>query len=128
MTVTAVFFLVGILFLITGILLYRHARRLKDVCSKVINALITNLNCEIRNDVCTYSPIIEWTYNGNSYKKESKLYSKKGDKYQVGKTIKIMINPNDPNEFYVKSKELFLISILFIVASIIFLLLGVKFI
>lgn len=73
----------------------------------------------------TYRPVFSYTYNGKDYRAESST-SSDPPAFQVGETVKLKIDPNNPKNFYAPSDKTYgLLGIIFSAMGGIFLLIGI---
>lgn len=53
----------------------------------------------------TYTPIYEFTVNGNTIRKSGGFYSHNEKEFRVGDTVNVTYNPDKPEEFLVNGKN-----------------------
>lgn len=116
---------VSLIIFTSGIIVLKNRVSKKRNCNKKIKATIVKINEDINEKYTKYSPIIEWEYNEETFKREAGLSSKNVKKYVINDTLKIKINPNMPNEFIIKGKPVLLLGIVLIAIGVTLLIIGV---
>ena len=86
-----ILFIIGTVFLVIAVCFNIYDSKVKSAWD-ISNATITNINHTNETIKISYS------YNGEVYSETSSFYS---SFYQKGDELKIYINPNNPNEYYV---------------------------
>lgn len=96
-----------LLFFISGIcLIYftnRKQKKLKKNCTYQVDATIIRLKQDYNDGTTTYCPIYQFWYNDRYYEVSSNVYTNIGIK-RKGTVVKLMINPQNPNEFLDENK------------------------
>lgn len=89
-----------------------------------LSAKVIKLNEADDNNTKLFAPVYEYSFNNKIYQKEADIYTNVNIP-NIGEIVEIMINPNNPEEIYVKEANktiiiiLFIMGLLFVVMSII---------
>lgn len=67
-------------------------------CVTPVEAQVIRMLEHESDDGSTYSPVYEFTFNGQSYEANGE-FSSNMERYRVGDSVTLHINPDDPNEF-----------------------------
>lgn len=82
-----------------------HAVHLTKVCTEETEATViavkTKHERENKRNKTYYYPIVSYDIEGQEYKAKAEK-TRSRSQYEVGKTVKIMYNPANPKDFYVK--------------------------
>lgn len=116
---------IGMILLIVGILMVVFENRKKERCAYESTAVICDAKKYHRgiDDPRMYYAIYEYEYGGKIYHNESKNGS--SIKPTIGQKVTIHINPNKPEEYYIKSVAKIFVYFLLIGLGIIFIGLAV---
>ncbi|MBR4201562.1 MAG: DUF3592 domain-containing protein [Oscillospiraceae bacterium] len=92
-----------------AILLIGFFRKLQH-CSAEIEAEVTRLLHSTSTDsegftMDTYAPEYTYYYEGQEYRVQSKTYTN-GKQYAVGQTVQLFIDPEHPEKFYDRKRDL----------------------
>lgn len=101
------FMFVGLIFAGIGAGFGIYTSQLKKICTESTQAVVVE-NVRIAGSAkgakssrtATYAPVFEYTYNGETYKKQSSSASYP-PAFQEGTELKIYVNPEKPEQFYV---------------------------
>ena len=106
------YLLVGIVIVLLGFLSIRKGSQKKNRCTASASAVIVEVQAEKdeagsenTHKKYTYTPIYEFTVNGNTIRKSGGIYSHNKKEYHVGDTSTVMYNPDKPEEFLVNGKS-----------------------
>lgn len=125
--------LVPLVFLGVGCFFSHEMKKVKDVCTISVtavveeNVMVTNTRRSTRSHSHrtsrSYAPVYKFEYNGKKYRVQSSSSSKPA-KYDVGEKVEIMINSDDPTQIYepdntAGEKFAFIITIVGAVGSVI---------
>ena len=107
------YLLVGIVLVLIGFLVIRKGSQKKNRCTASASAVIVEVQVEkdtsdSENNTgkkYNYTPIYEFTVNGNTIRKSGGIYSHNKKEYHVGDTSTVMYNPDKPEEFLVNGKS-----------------------
>lgn len=112
-TKIVLFFFMGLSLLIgiTGIISFKSNSTKMDVCTESVTATVISLkqngDGSKHHNKPTYAPVFEYDYGGNYYTQEYGIsYSRNHkDKFRVGQTYTIYVNPKKPTQFIVEGHE-----------------------
>lgn len=105
--IPAIFAFVGLCFLAFSIIMTIIPKNQEKKCTEEVTAVVVDMN-EMRSThksgkrhytTTTYAPVYRYEYNGEEYTKKSNL-SSSNPKFSLGDKVKIMLDPNDPTNFY----------------------------
>ena len=106
------YLLVGIAFVLFGILSIGKGSQKKKRCTASALAVIVEIEKdddeagrEGTRKKYTYTPIYEFTVNGNTIRKSGGIYSHNKHDFNVGDTSTVRYNPDKPEEFLVSGKS-----------------------
>ena len=87
---------IGVLFIVSGVLS-------KIKCTEPAEGFVVRLNdkTHYHRGITTHTitPVIKYTYNGNTYESEANTSTSNTKKYYVGGRVQILVNPNNPEQF-----------------------------
>lgn len=98
-----IFLLLGVVFLIVATILFTHDAKLRSVCTAettatvIENVSVTSVS-KSHSSSRTYAPIFEYEFEGIRHKIRSST-SQNPPKYEIGETVKLLVNPNEPITF-----------------------------
>ncbi len=106
------YLLVGCVIFLLGFLSIRKESRKKKRCTASASAMIVEVQAEKdeagsenTHKKYTYTPIYEFTVNGNTIRKSGGIYSHNKHDFNVGDTSTVRYNPDKPEEFLVSGKS-----------------------
>lgn len=102
--VMIVFFIVGVVFVCSGLWLKNYDKGMKDRCTESVQAVVADYksSSSSHNDgtySMSYFPVFSYTFDGVEYTKQSN-YGSGEPKYSKGDVVEIKVNPNDATEFF----------------------------
>jgi len=115
---------VGFSFILTAIFIKKSVIKKTTNCTKCIDAKIVDIKKEydrINPDSMRhlrYRNYYQYTYNNDIFNVESKILTSH-QKYKKGQTIKLYINPNNPEEFYNKEDNYNILIYIFSIVGIV---------
>lgn len=95
-----IFLLLGVVFLIVATILFTHDAKLRSVCTAETTATVVE-NVPVKSaskshsSTRTYAPVFEYEFGGIRHRDRSSV-SQNPPKYEVGDTVKLLVNPNEP--------------------------------
>ena len=98
-----IFMLFSVAFLVVAAILFAHDAKLRSVCTAETTATVVE-NITVRSGTKghsssrTYAPIFEYEFEGIRHKTRSST-SQNPPKYEIGETVKLLVNPNEPITF-----------------------------
>ena len=104
-----VIFLLGIIFMFTGIILMRKHKNRQTNCTTPAQAtVLENQKVFFPAETEQYSwfPIIKYTINGKGYKTRH-YHGTAKEKYKIGEVIDILYNPEKPEEYIIIKENSF---------------------
>lgn len=123
--------LVPLVFLGVGCFFSHEMKKVKDVCTISVTAVVeenvtvtnTRRSTHSHTTSRSYAPVYKFEYNGKKYRVQSSSSSKPA-KYEIGEEVGIMINSDDPTQIYepdntAGEKFAFIITIVGAVGSVI---------
>ena len=106
------YLLVGIVIILIGIISIRKESKKNNRCTASASAVIVEVQAEKdesgsenTHKKYTYTPIYEFTVNGNTVRKSGGIYSHNKKEFNVGDTAAVSYNPDKPEEFRVNGKK-----------------------
>ena len=106
------YLLVGIVIVLLGFLNIRKGSQKKKRCTASASAMIVEVQAEKdeagsenTHKKYTYTPIYEFSVNGNTIRKSGGIYSHNKREFKVGDTAAVKYNPDKPDEFLVNGKS-----------------------
>ena len=106
------YLLVGIVFVLFGILSIGKRSQKKKRCTASASAVIVEIEKdddeagrEGTRKKYTYTPIYEFVANGKTIRKSGGIYSHNKKEFSVGDTAAVKYNPDKPEEFLVNGKS-----------------------
>lgn len=124
------FLALGIVFCIVSAIVTVSFQKKKDYCTQIVEARIVTVNqierSEAGNDppYRSYFPVYEYKYMGKTYQKASNVGNRK-QAFEIGKTVQIYINPDNPEMIYEDSAVPKLVSIIFGIIGVLFVVIAV---
>ncbi len=109
---TLVMLTLSVIFIFTGVIIKIASNKVYSNCTEEISAEVIDLREHTSTShhkgrsrtSITYRPVFEYTYNGKNYVRESNISSDPPE-YEIGETVKLKIDPDDPNKFYDPSSK-----------------------
>ena len=121
--------LIGLIFILVSFFINRFVSKKENNCTKCVEGKIVDIKKEFdRIDPDSmrhlrYRNCYQYTYNNEIFNVESKFLTNH-QKYKIGQTIKLYINPNNPEEFYSKENNYNLLIYIFSIVGILLLIVG----
>ena len=112
--------IIGLLILFLGIFITINSDQMTDDC-KETSAVIVNFNNEDDEDIEVVTTLVSFTANGKKY--ENILLRQYQASWQIGDTIDICYNVNDPSQIWTRTMEYS--GFLYMILSVPFLLTGI---
>lgn len=106
--IIAGFALMGLIFLCIGIGLYFANKRKYSACTQPVFATVIDIRKETLNNssftefepkIASWFPVYEYAVNGITFKNKAFVGTAKPE-VTVGETVSILVNPDDPEEFF----------------------------
>ena len=128
-----IFMLFGVAFLAVAAILFAYDSHLRKVCTAETTATVienvavkSGSSSKNKSGTLTFAPVFEYGFGGIHYKNQSSV-SSNPPKYEIGDTVKILVNPDFP-ETYRTDGEIVLriIAAIFSFLGIIFTIVGIK--
>ncbi len=93
---------IGILLGVLSSYMAKQGAAMKERCTYAVNATVTGFEHSDNSDSSSpVTPVFEYEYGGETYTSKSGTYSSSfKDKFKVGQTYSIFIDPDDPLEIY----------------------------
>lgn len=133
-SVTTIFILISIIFIISGIYVLLTPKFQAKRCTESVNATVvenlveksTRTNSKGRHRISVmYRPVFSFTYDGDVYTVESKSASNP-PVFEQGEDVELKINPDDPEDFYAPSdKTINFVGTIFAAMGAVFLVVGI---
>lgn len=124
-------FILGISFLIVAILIKIFFDKKSKVCTQIVDASIVDIRKIERTESGTtepqyvsYFPVYEYKYMGRIYKSGSNVGNLKSA-FEIGKKVKIYIDPQNPEKIYEASNVPKLLIGIFVAVGMILILISV---
>lgn len=95
---TAVMIVMAIVTFAAGFLFLKNNTKLKKECTYETTAIVTDI-VSSSSDSNTYAPVYSYTYEGQDYTAQSRVYSS-NLKMHEGDEVKFYVNPDDPQTYY----------------------------
>ena len=103
-----IFVILGVIFLIMGINMEVKNNELKEVCTGEVQGIVSDFHVSGYYgtdedgivDERLYYPIFEYEIDNKKYSKQSPT-GKREERFELGESIVIMYNPDNPDEYYV---------------------------
>ncbi len=95
---TAVMIVMAIVTFAAGFLFLKNDTKLKKECTYETTAIVTDI-VSSSSDRNTYAPVYSYTYEGQDYTAQSRVYSSKL-KLHEGDNVEFYVNPDDPQTYY----------------------------
>ncbi|MCR4796386.1 MAG: DUF3592 domain-containing protein [Ruminococcus sp.] len=122
------FLLIGIVFITLGAYLFISRAYTKSECDTEVNAVVVDmvsLKTPGLHKRITYAPVLEYEYNGKTYKYTSNTGTKPA-KYKRGQRIKILIDSHSPEVVYLPTDDFdYILFILMILGGAVFAVIGI---
>ncbi len=106
------YLLVGVVLVLIGFLVIRKCSQKKNRCTASASAVIVEVqvekdtsDSENTRKKYNYTPIYEFTANGNTVRKSGGIYSHNKKEFKVGDAAEVKYNPDKPEEFLVNGKS-----------------------
>ena len=106
------YLIVGAVISLIGIISLCRGSKTKKRCTASASAVIVAVEKEDdeagrenTRKKYTYTPIYEFTVNGNTVRKSGGIYSHNKKEFKVGDVSTVMYNPEKPEEFLVNGKS-----------------------
>lgn len=115
------FFVVGLVFLVIGIIIALYQIYLRTICTSVTNGIVIDICKSTSRDSDGYTsttlhPVFQYNVSDKVYIKRSSSGST-SCKYSIGQLVDIYYNSQNPNKYYIKGNY---ISIILAISFIIF--------
>lgn len=108
----AIYLIVGAVICCIGFIILTQGARKKKRCTASASASIVEIEKGVEEadkagarKKITYTPIYEFTVNGNVIRKSGGVYSHNKNEFKVGDTSPVTYNPDKPEEFLVNGKN-----------------------
>ncbi|MBR6986231.1 MAG: DUF3592 domain-containing protein [Ruminococcus sp.] len=95
---TAVMIVMAIVTFAAGFLFLNNNTKLKKECTYETTAIVTDI-VSSSSDSNTYAPVYSYTYEGQDYTAQSRVYSS-NLKMHEGDEVEFYVNPDDPQTYY----------------------------
>lgn len=89
--------IVAVVSLVLGFVLVGYGKRSAD-CTLAVDARVVEMEKSTGSDKNTYRPVYGFEYGGQSYEVHGHAYTN-SEKYAVGQSVMLKINPDQPEEF-----------------------------
>lgn len=131
--ITAVLAFLGLVFFIVGLALYFVNRKLRQNCTQKVSGTVAHVLHEtVSSDTCSssdirtysYFPVYEYSFSGKTFRKRSFIGTAKPE-VQEGDHVILMVNPDNPEEFFCPAEKRKIIQNLFLGIGIGLLILAV---
>lgn len=122
--ITLVFLTIGLIFAITGCLMYYFSNQRMKSCTEEVQSTVIDLRARYSDTSVTYAPVFSYEYGGQVYEHVSSV-SSNPPAFDRGQQVTIFVDPADPEKIYVpEDKSLRIISIVFTAIGSLFALIG----
>jgi hypothetical protein len=122
------FFFIGIVFMTLGVYLLISRVQTKSRCDTEVKAVVVDMVTYKTKGLkkhITYAPVIEYEYNGKTYRYTSDVGTKPA-KYKRGDSFSVMIDSHSPDMVYMPTDDInYVLFVLIIIAAAVFGTIGI---